>query len=394
MKIVVVASLAYSLVNFRGRLLAAMIAMGHSVLACAPDEDPETERQLQMMGVSYHRLPMERTGTNPFDDARTLAWLVGFLRREKPDVVLAYTQKPIVYAGAASRLAGQGRFYAMVSGLGHVFSDGGSPLGAPLRRAVSVLYRYALGRARAVFVFNGDDEGEMVRRGILRRDAVVVQVPGSGIDLSRYAQHPVPAGPPTFLLVARLLRNKGHFEFAEAARIVRARHPEVRFRLLGPPDPGEMGVDMATIAAWQAEGVIEYLGETRDVRPYLAAATVVVLPSWYREGLPRTLLEAMATGRAVITTDMPGCREPVIPGETGYLVPARDAEALAAAMIRFVDQPALAVTMGAAGRKLAEQHFAVERVNDILLRTMDLRADPPSSGFSAPIPRMIAGGAV
>jgi len=391
MKIVVVASLAYSLVNFRGRLLAAMIDMGHSVLACAPDEDAETERQLRMMGVSYHRLPMIRTGTNPLDDLRTLTWLVGFLRREKPDVVLAYTQKPILYAGVASRLARQGRFYAMVSGLGHVFSDGGGGL---LRSAVSVLYRYALGRARAVFVFNRDDEGEMLRHHILRRDAVVVQVPGSGVDLSRYGQHPPPAGPPTFLLVARLLCNKGHFEFAEAARIVRARHPEVRFGLLGPPDPGEMGVDMATIAAWQAEGVVEYLGETRDVRPYLAAATVVVLPSWYREGLPRTLLEAMATGRAVITTDMPGCREPVIPGETGYLVPARDAEALAAAMIRFVDHPALAVTMGAAGRKLAEQRFAVERVNDILLRTMDLRPDPPSSTFSAPIPRMIAGGAV
>lgn len=371
-RVLVVGSLAISLVNFRGRLLRALVEAGHDVEACAPDHDPEVIRALAGMGVSFRRVPMARAGLNPFADLRTLVALCRALADWRPDIVLAYTQKPIIYAGLATRLVGRARFFAMVSGLGHAFSDGGSRWRPVLARIVALMFRVALRRAAAVFVFNADDRGELLRHRMITPRHHVLQLPGSGVDLDHFARRPLPAGPPTFLMIARLLGCKGLAEFVAAARIVRARHPHARFRLLGPIDANPESVGPAELRAWEAEGAIEYLGETRDVRPYLAAATVFVLPSWYREGLPRTILEAMATGRAVITTDMPGCRDPIEDGVSGVLVPPRDAAALAVACLRFVEDPSLAVRLGGAARRIAEERYAVERVNAAILRALAL----------------------
>jgi len=369
MKIMVIASLAYSLVNFRGRLLAEMVANGHQVLACAPDADEAVIARLVAMGVEYRIVPMARIGLNPFHDLRTATWLWRRFSEEQPDVVLAYTQKPIIYAGLALRMVRKPRFFAMVSGLGHAFGEDAKPW---LRSLVAALYRPALARASAVFVFNADDRGEMLQHRMIRANARVVRVPGTGVDLAHFAAAPVPEGSVRFLMIARLLKSKGIFEYVEAARRIRRDRPDVSFALLGPLDPNPAGVDAAQVATWQQEGVIDYLGETRDVRPYLADASVFVLPSWYREGLPRTILEAMATGRAVITTDMPGCREPIEPGVNGFVVEPHDVDDLAKAMRRFVDDPGLAATMGARARETAVNRFSVERVNEILLSTMAL----------------------
>jgi glycosyltransferase involved in cell wall biosynthesis len=227
-------------------------------------------------------------------------------------------------------------------------------------------------RAEAVIVFNPDDGNELKTRGIVRPGQPMIEVAGSGIDLSYYAKAPLPSGPPVFLLIARLLRQKGLLEYVEAARRLRAKHPGVRVQLLGPLDPNPSGIARAELDAWVREGAIEYLGETRDVRPYLAASIVYVLPSYYREGIPRTVLEAMATGRAIITTDAPGCRETVTPGENGFLVPVRDPAALASAMERFVIDRSLAARMGSQSREMAEARFDVHRVNQTLLMTMGL----------------------
>lgn len=387
MKIIVVASLAFSLVNFRGRLLKDMVANGHEVLACAPDDDRVVAAQLAAMGIGFRVMPMARAGLNPLADIRTLAWLVSLFRKQRPDLVLAYTQKPIVYAGIASRIAGGIRYFAMCSGLGHAFADNGARW---LRWLVAALYRVALKRAEGVFVFNADDRGEMLRHQMIRPDMLVVQVPGTGVDLQYYTAVPIQPGPPRFLMISRLLSSKGLSEYVEAARRIRKRHPHVRFRLLGPLDPNPAGIGMAQIEAWAAEGVIEYLGEVRDVRPSLAAASVFVLPSWYREGLPRSILEAMAMGRPVITTDMPGCREPIDEGSNGLLVAPRNVELLEAAMMRFVRQPGLAATMGASARRTAIGRFSVQRVNEILLSTMQLFAPvgavplPPKLSGRAP----------
>lgn len=372
MRVVVVASLAYSLVNFRGQLLADMVAAGHEVIACAPDDDPLVRARLAGMGVALRRVPMARVGLNPLVDLGTLRSLVALLREERPDVVLAYTQKPIIYAGLAARLT-RTRFYAMVSGLGHVYGEDASPRMRLLRRGVSLLYRAAVREARAVFVFNRDDRAEMLRHAIVAPAACVIQVPGSGVDITRFAATPPPPGP-VFLMIARLLRAKGVDDYVAAARAVRALYPGARFRLLGPTDPGPDGVTASEIARWAEEGVMDYVGETRDVRPFLTEASVFVLPSWYREGLPRTILEAMASGRAVITTDRPGCRDPIDQGANGVVVPARDPAALAAAMERFCADPALAARMGAVARRLATERYAVERVNRLLLDTMELSA--------------------
>ncbi len=370
MKVVVAASLAFSLVNFRKRLIADLVACGFEVIACAPDDDADVVRELAMMGVAYRRMPMARSGLNPLADLRTLAWIMRLLRRERPDLVLAYTQKPIIYAGIASRIVGRTRFFAMVSGLGHAFEEGAARW---LRLLVAVLYRRALARAEGVFVFNADDRDEMLRHRMISPTVPVTRVPGSGVDLVHYDAKPVPTGPLRFLMIARLLRSKGLFEYVEAARRIRRLHPDVRFALLGPLDPSPAGIERAQLRSWQREGAIEYLGEARDVRPHLAAASVFVLPSWYREGLPRTILEAMSTGRAVITTDMPGCREPIEQGVNGYVIAPRDADALEDALMRFVNDPALAAAMGARARETVKASFAVELVSDILLSTMRVR---------------------
>ncbi|WP_343517621.1 sugar transferase [Sphingomonas sp.] len=376
MKVLVLASLAYSLVNFRGPLLREMVAEGHDVVACAPDEDAATIAELAAMHVRFRQVPMDRAGTNPWRDLATLRALIKTIRAEAPDLILAYTQKPIVYGGIAARLAGgDARFFAMVSGLGHVYSDDASTPW-PLRRLISLLYRVAVARAAGIFVFNADDADEMRHHGIVGRDRRIVQVPGSGIDTSEFRHVPIPDGPPVFLLIARLMRNKGIGEFVAAAAAIRDRHPDARFQILGPHEPGPAGFLAEEVDAWRAQG-IEYLGATRDVRPRLAQASVFVLPTWYREGLPRTILEALATGRPVITTDTPGCRETVLPGENGLLVPPRNVPALAEAMAQLAADPALVRSMGAHSRQLAQQHFRVDKVNAQLLGEMGLTGAPP-----------------
>lgn len=376
MKVLMLASYAPSLVRFRGDLIDAIVAAGHSVVACAPEEDEEVRRELARRGARYRTVPMQRAGLGVMADLRTLAGLIRLLRSEAPDLVLAYTQKPIVYGGLAAQIVGAPRFFAMVSGLGYAFTDAGGAKRRLIRMVVSALYRLAIRSAEGVFVFNGDDRAEMTRRGILGPDARVLQVGGSGVDLSRFKPTPLPEGPPVFLLIARLLRDKGILEYVEAARRVRMQHPDVRFQLLGPLDPNPSAISAAEVESWVAEGAVEYLGETGDVRPYLANATVYVLPSYYREGLPRSVVEAMAMGRPVITTDAPGCRETTVDGRNGFLIPVRDPAALSAAMMRFVRDRELAAVMGRRSRQLAEARFDVTRINAALLSAMGLDAAP------------------
>ena len=368
MKIALIASLGYSLTNFRGALIGQMIAAGHEVIACAPDEDGLVLEELCAIGARFRRIPMGRTNLNPVEDALTLLALIRLLREEKPDIILAYTQKPIIYAGLAHRIVRSGRFFPMVTGLGYVFSDGGRPW---LRRLVAALYRAAVAKASAVIAFNRDDRAELQRHAIVGDQHDVVLVPGSGVELTHFVEQPLPSGSPTFLLIARMLRDKGLREYMAAAEIVLRDHPDARFELLGPFDANPAAISAIELEKWQKRGIVEYLGETRDVRPHLAACSVFVLPS-YREGLPRTILEAMATGRAIITTFAPGCRETVCEGENGFLVPVGDVPALAEAMARFCVEPALATRMGANSRLIAQQRFAVETVNRILMATMGL----------------------
>lgn len=376
MKILVLSSLAYSLTNFRGALLRDLKANGHDVVAVAPDENAAVERDLAAWGIGLRIVPMARTGTNPLKDAALLSAYMRLMTAEKPDLVLAYTQKPIIYGGIAARLLCVPRFFALMSGLGYVFSED-SKARKGLRWAVTRLYREAVRRSRGVFVFNADDRQEMIDLGIVTRRQNVIQVPGSGIDLERFRLEPLPRGRLRFLLVGRLMRDKGIYEFVEAARQLKLDNPEVEFCVLGHYErDNPTGIDEVECARLARQYPVQFIPGTSDVRPYLASCSVFVLPSYYREGLPRTILEAMATGRPVITTDMPGCREPIIEGENGFLVSPRDVTSLKAAMQRFIEAPSLVTSMAARSRDLAEKIYDVRKVNHQLLDEMDLLREP------------------
>ncbi|MXU65201.1 glycosyltransferase family 4 protein [Oceanomicrobium pacificus] len=372
-KVAVIAGFGWSLVNFRLQLLKRMVAQGHEVVAVAPDIDARTALILEENGIRHAHVRMNRTGTNPVADLATLRDLMGLLRRERPDVVLPYTMKPIVYGCMASRLTGIGRAFALFTGLGYAFIDPYPTGRRAMIRAVTIrLHRIGLRNVEAAFTYNPSEDEDIRAYRLVPDHVPLVRVAGSGIDTERFAQCPVPDGPPRFLMVARLLKSKGVAVLADAARLLKAQGRTPDIRLLGPFDSNPDAVTVDEMDRWTSEELFSHLGETRDVRPYLRDASVFVLPTMLREGVPRTILEAMATGRAVITTDAPGCGTTVVEGQTGFVVPQGDAEALAAAMARYLDDSELAAAHGAAGRARAENVYDVHAVNRTILTTIGL----------------------
>lgn len=359
LRVVLLGGQSDSLTIYRGPLIRALIAQGHQVLAVAGDPEPAVLRQLEAWGASFQAIPLKRAGRNPWQDLKALVALVMLLRRERPDALLAYQIKPVTFGLMASWLAGTRRRIAMITGLGYAFVEGPGWRRRLARAAATVAYRLSLPLAHKV-VFQNNDDREMFDKLGLVPLARSTRVNGSGVDLMRYPPKPANGGA-HFLMISRLLRDKGVYEFAEAARRVKATVPDARFTLVGPSDPNPSSVDPADLATWVEEGVLEYAGRQDDVRPYLAASDVFVLPS-YREGVPLAALEAMATSRPVIATDVPGCRDAVVTGDTGFTVPARDAEALAAAMLRLVAEPGACEAMGKAGRRRVEALFSAEAV--------------------------------
>lgn len=387
MRIAVVGGFATSLIGFRGDMLRTMVELGHEVLAMAPEDDPAVAATLQEMGVRYRPVPLRRTGMNPVRDAATMVALARTFRAYRPDAVFAYAVKPVIYGSLAARLAGVRLRAAMITGTGSAFSGGAGWKRRLVSWLVRRLYWIGLAGVHVVFFQNPDDERLFRSLGLVgRRGQRILRVGGSGVDLTSFTPIPLPDGPMTFLLIGRVIRDKGVAEYVEAARRVRLVRPEARFQLLGPLDVNPTAIPRAEIDRWVASGVIEYLGSTPDVRPTLALAHVCVLPS-YGEGMPRSILEAMAMARPAIVTDVPGCRETVVQGRNGYLVPVRDAGALAEAMIRLIDEPGRLAEMGRQGRLLAEERFDVRAVNRMIVEAMGLRsasADEPPSGHVTP----------
>ncbi len=367
-KVLIVAGYGNSLVWFRRDLIAGWLERGLRVIATAPGR--EAEEQLREMGVDYREIPLSRTGLNPLKDLKLFFSLLVLIRKEKPDYIFTYTVKPVVYTSLAAYFYRGTEIYAMITGLGFVFTAGGAG-NAVLRKVVGVLYRLALRRARKVFFQNGDDRDLFLNLRLVDAEKVVM-VNGSGVNTKHFSPLPLPEGPPCFLLIARFLKEKGIREYVQAAAMVKKNYPETRFALIGWMHdnlPGAIGED--EVEAWKRESVVEIYGETADVRPFYGQSAVYVLPS-YREGTPRTVLEAMATGRPVITSDAPGCRETVVNGVTGYLVPVGDTMVLAATMERFILEPGLIEKMGAEGRKLAVKKFDVHSVNKTIYGAMGL----------------------
>ncbi|MDH3661295.1 MAG: glycosyltransferase family 4 protein [Alphaproteobacteria bacterium] len=387
MKILMLASFAPSLVNFRGRLIQDMVAAGHKVTAAAPGANHEVASALKGFGAGYVPISMSRSKTNPLEDALDLVKLWRLLRELRPDLLFAYTIKPVIYGGLAARFSGVPKTFVMVTGLGQVFADDQRLKRRLLRGFVTTLYRQSLAKIQGAIFQNEDDLRAFRERRIIGEHQLATRVHGSGVDLDHFGFCQAPTSPPVFLLVARLLRAKGIADYVAAARLLRERHPHAKFRLLGPIEPSASGIAETELRAWQEEGVIDYLGETSDVRPHLRACSAFVLPTYYPEGLPRSLIEAMAIGRAIITTDVPGARDTVIAGENGYLVPIKAPEALADAMARLIESPARIVEMGKASRRMAAERYDVATVNAAMLDAMGLTDKAVSSHSTAHVAR-------
>lgn len=370
--VALVCNTAWAIYTYRRGLLRALTQAGAQVTVIAPRD--RTFAPLAEMGCRCVELPVASKSTNPLDDLRTLATLFRHYRALKPGVVFHYTIKPNIYGSIAAWLA-RTPSVAVTTGLGYVFIQ--------KSRAAQIakrLYRLAFRFPREVWFLNRDDETAFREENLLAHPERARLLHGEGVDLDEFPFTPLPAREAsasaapsafTFVLIGRLLWDKGVGEYVEAARSLRARYPHARFQLLGP-----VGVDNPSaiardeVAAWEREGVIDYLGETADVRPYIAAADCVVLPS-YREGVPRTLMEASAMGRPIVATDVPGCREVVADGENGLLCAARDAASLIGALARMLDLgDAGRAAMAERGRKKIEKEFdervVVQRYRELI----------------------------
>ena len=372
MKVLIIASFPDSLIQFRGPLLTAMLEKNLEVHVAAPDIHlvQGVQAQLVRQGIKVHDIELKRTGTNPLNDLKTVWRLYMLMRHIQPHVVLGYTIKPVIYGILSAWLAGVPRRFALVTGLGYAFAAESRGLRSMIRWVVQGLYRFALSHASKVFFQNPDDQELFRSLGLLPLGIPTCVVNGSGVDVSAFAIVPLPSEP-RFLLIARLLGDKGVREYALAAQRIRSSYPAVRFLLVGWIDENPSAIAQAELDAWVKTGMLDFWGRLSDVRPAIEACSVYVLPS-YREGTPRTVLEAMAMGRAVITTDAPGCRETVVEGVNGFLVPVKSVDALVEAMTRFITDPALATRMGKSGRLIAEEKYDVQKVNAMMLREMGL----------------------
>lgn len=349
--VLVTANGTWNIAHFRTSLIKALQDAGFRVICAAPEDGHSA--QLVNLGCRFEPLSMDTMGTSPVEDMKLFLRYLGLFRRIRPDVVLSFTVKPNVYGSIAASMLGI-PVINNVTGLGTAFIENNW-----LTFVVTRLYKIAFRKSSRVFVQNRDDERLLIELGVVRRDTIEV-LPGSGIDLSKFT--PVQCASrgeeSHFLLIGRLLWDKGVREFADAARILKNEYPRASFRLLGPVDvENRSSIPRSEIEKWVAEGIVDYLGPTNDVRPFIADADCVVLPS-HREGTPRTLLEAAAMARPLIATDVPGCREPVHDGENGLLCRVRSADDLARAMRDFLKLGVPArVAMGQASRRIAEERY-------------------------------------
>ena len=375
--ILFVANEAYFFYSHRLPVARAAIAEGAHVHLAAPTDHVWAPASfdiavLEREGIRFHPLPVSRRGRNPFEELATLLAMARLFRAIKPDLLHLLTIKPILYGGALARWLAVPAVVMAFTGLGHVFAGRERSL-ALIRPFVLALLRIGLGhpKLRAIFQNRGDFETIVGATGFPRRMATVI--PGAGVELDRFRPRPATPGVPLAILAARLIWDKGIAEFVEAARIARQRGAEVRFVLVGDTHPSNpRAVPEAQLRAWAAEGTVEWWGRRDDMDEVLAAAAIVCLPSTYGEGVPKVLLEAAASGRAVVATDIAGCREAVVDGETGILVPVNDASALAQAIGELLPAPDRRIAMGLRGRQRVEAEFD-ER--DVASRTLAVYSD-------------------
>lgn len=375
-KVVLLGTVAAYTINFRGGLIRALLAEGYDVYCCCTDFNSHTKSIVVKMGATPIEYSLSRAGTNPLADFYTIIKIKRLLNDIKPDAAISFVVKPVIYGSIAARLAGVKHRYAMLEGLGYVFTDLPSGLSFKqklLRKIQIFLYRLALPCIDRLIFLNHDDPADLLEKNNLKAKSVHV-LGGIGLNLEDYPFSPAPIDPIRFLFIGRLLAEKGVFEYVQAARLVKQQYPGAEFVVLGGFDeenPG--GLKREALNQLLVEGIIEYPGHVNNVPDWIAGSSVFVLPS-YREGMPRSTQEAMAMGRAVITSDAPGCRETVEQGVNGFIVPRWNAQALAEKMIFLIENPSEITRMGSESHRIAVDKFDANKVNQRLMEILKLKA--------------------
>ena len=351
--------------NFRGDLIKEIVGRGYEVIVTGPD-DTDVDK-ITDLGAKFVKIPMNKTGTNIFGDLKYLYSLFKLFKKEKPDITLGYTVKPVVYGAIAAKLAGVKKINSMVTGGGYTFTAK-TFKAKLLGLVVKILYKIGFSVANNVIFQNTDDLNEFCDKKLVKRKKCHT-VNGSGVNTARFLPCEYPKTI-TFFMLSRLLKSKGVSEYLEAAKIVKNIYPDTRFCLLGKYETSmQDALSKDYVEQFLSEGIVERFEETTDVRPYYAECSVYVLPS-YREGTPRTVLEAMAMGRPIITTDTNGCRETVIESKNGFLVPVGDSDKLADAMIKFIENSELIAIMGQESINYCVEKFDVNKVNSDMINIL------------------------
>lgn len=367
MKIMILSSHTPSLFWFRKDMMLAFRDLGHEVVAIGNESEAVWGQRFLQQNIRYLNVNVQRNGLNPLQDIKTFFSLKRILKKEKPDKIFSYQAKTVIYGGIAARQL-KIETYPLIAGIGSVFLSHGVKAKL-IRTILEKEYCFGIGGARKVFFQNADDRNLFLQKKIVDANKVVM-LNGSGVNLKNFSIQPFP-DTFGFLCIGRLIKDKGILEYLQAASIIKRKHPNVRFLLVGPFDTNPSALQPEELQPYIDSGAVEYYGEQTDVRPYLAQCCVYVLPS-YHEGTPKTVLEAMASGRAIITTDAPGCRETVQNGINGFLVPVRNVELLVQKMEELINNKILLTQMAQAGRYIVETKYDVNLVNQTIIDTMQL----------------------
>lgn len=361
MKFILISPKNRTTYNFRGDLIKEITALGYEVIVTGPNENDMDK--IKALGVRFELLPLDKNGLSISEDLQYLFALRKLFKKEKPYITLGYTIKPVIYGAIAAKLAGVKSINSMVTGAGYAFTAKTSKAKV-VKTIVRLLYKIGFMCADTVIFQNTDDSDEFIDMKLLKQEKCRF-VNGSGVNMQKFEFSPMPERL-TFFMLSRVMLSKGVREYLQAARVIKEKHSKVRFMLLGAVEGIQDSLTADELKPYIDDGIIEYFGETDDVASYYRQCSVYVLPS-YREGTPRTVLEAMAMGRPVITTDAPGCRETVVDGVTGFMVPVQDSTALAEKMEWFVDNPTEIEKMGNASYRYCADKFDVNKVNADML---------------------------
>lgn len=368
MKVLVLSSHTPSLFWFRLEMMKDFLQAGYKVVAVGNESEKKWRMNFYKYGIEYRQIYVQKNGTNPIYDLKTLKSIKNILREEKPDKIFSYQAKTVVYGGIAAHQLGIKEVYSLIAGVGSVFLSHGLK-NRIIEKILIWEYRIALKYSKVCFFQNYDDSAIFIKKKIINRNKIEY-INGSGVNIERFHPMELPEKP-TILNISRLIKDKGIYEYLEACKILKHRNGNIRCLLVGPFDTNPTALSEKDLQSYIDEGIVEYFGEQKDVLPYLEKCSLFVLPS-YHEGTPKTVLEAMACGRTVITTDAPGCRETVEDGVNGYLVKVKDIEGLVEKILSIVDNRELLSAMGREGRKIAEEKYDVKKINNKIKNIMNI----------------------